>query len=201
MSQQTKKNEVAAAAWRVIVREGLSHTSMRAIAHELDCTTGVVTHYFRDKQELMLFALHQVTESLQCKMLEAAEKAEGIEKLRVMLCAFLPQDPERRQILQVWVAFLGSAVGQESLMAEHRQSATQLRELLVQELLALQSAQLIQAQIDPEIEANSLLALVNGIALDYLIQEKYLDCQQQEQVIRRYVNQLLSANSTSVSTK
>ena len=58
MPQQDRRIEVSEAAWKVIVREGLDRTSMRAIARELDCTTGVVTHYFRDKQELILFALN-----------------------------------------------------------------------------------------------------------------------------------------------
>ena len=197
MSQQERRIEVSEAAWRVIVREGLDRTSMRAIARELDCTTGVVTHYFRDKQELILFALHQVTESLQKAIDNLAEKPLGIERLIEMLCAFLPLDPERQDILKVWVAFLGYAVGRESLMAEHQHSAAQLRELIRQELLALQSAQMIRDNINPGIEANVLLALVNGVGLDSLIQEKYLDPQQQQMVIRRYINELLSTGATS----
>ncbi|MEL6320922.1 MAG: hypothetical protein AAFQ57_09760 [Cyanobacteria bacterium J06626_14] len=37
----------------------------------MNCTTGLVTHYFRNKRALILFALHQVTERLQV-MMEAA---------------------------------------------------------------------------------------------------------------------------------
>lgn len=39
MSQKDRRFEVSEAAWRVIVREGLDRTSMRAIARELGCTT------------------------------------------------------------------------------------------------------------------------------------------------------------------
>ncbi len=39
-------------------------------------------------------------------------------------------------------------------------------------------------------EANALLALVNGIALDSLIQKKCLDPKQQKMVIRRYFNEM-----------
>lgn len=195
MSQQDRRLEVSEAAWRVIVREGLDRTSMRAIAQELGCTTGVVTHHFRDKQELILFALNQVTQRLQKTMQAATEQARGVDRLVNMLSAFLPLDTERQDILKVWVAFLGYAIGRESLMAEHQQSAAQLREVIIQELKTLQSAKLIRANIEPELEANALLALVNGVSLDSLIQAKRLSPDQQQIVIRRYVNELLSSHT------
>ena len=191
MAQQDRRIEVSEAAWRVIVREGLDRTSIRAIARELNCTTGVITHYFRDKQELVLFALNQVTENLKKAMQEVAEKPLSIERLIEMLCTFLPLDTKRQEILKVWVAFLGYAVGRKSLMKEHQTSAGQLREVIMQELVALQSAKLIREDVDTGIEANVLLALVNGIALDSLIQEKRLDFDQQQMIIRRHFNKII----------
>ncbi|MEO1095861.1 MAG: TetR/AcrR family transcriptional regulator [Cyanobacteria bacterium J06638_28] len=191
MAQQERRLEVSEAAWRVIVREGLDRTSMRAIAQEMGCTTGVVTHYFRNKQALILFALNQVTEKLKTFMEQAIESASGAERLVVMLAAFLPLDAERQAILRVWLAFLGYAVGRETLMAEHQHSAAQLRALLVQELQQLQTAQLLRQAVDPTIEANALLALVNGLSLDWLIQADCLTAHQQQRVIRQYVHKLL----------
>ena len=190
MSQQDRRIEVSAAAWRVIVREGLDRTSIRAIARELDCTTGVVTHYFRNKQELILFALNQVTENLKQAMQEVAEQPPSIERLVQMLSAFLPLDTKRQEILKVWVAFLGYAVGRETLMLQHQASAGQLRELIMQELEILKAAKKIREDINTSLEANVLLALVNGIALDSLIQEKCLSSKQQKMVIRRYFQKI-----------
>lgn len=188
MPQQDRRIEVSEAVWKVIVREGLDRTSIRAIARELDCTTGVVTHYFRDKQELILFALDRVTEKLQQAMQKVAEQPLSVDRLVEMLCAFLPLDNKRQEILKVWVAFLGYAVGRESLMLEHQASAGELREVIMQELKTLQSAKKIRQDIDAGVEANSLLALVNGIALDSLIQKKCLNSKQQKMVIQRYFN-------------
>ncbi len=191
ISPNIRRLEVAEAAWRVIVREGLDRTSMRAIAQELGCTTGVVTHHFRDKQELILFALNQVTQRLQTAMEVAIERISGVERLVEMLFAFLPLDNERRDILRVWVAFLGYAIGRESLMAEHQRCAAQLRGVIIHQLQDLQSTNLIRADIEAEIEANALLALVNGVSLDSLIQDKCLTPDQQKIVIWNYVNKLL----------
>jgi AcrR family transcriptional regulator len=191
MTQRDRRYDVAEAAWRVIVREGFDRASMRAIAHELNCTTGVVTHYFRDKQELILFALNQVTQYLLAAMQAEQNRPLGIERLVAMLSAFLPLDAERQEILRVWVACLWYAIGRESLMAEHQRSAAQLRELIMQELQALQTAHLIRGDIDPAVEANILLGLTNGISLDSLIQAQCLSPSQQQQTIQRHIETLL----------
>ena len=196
MAKRDRRLEVSEAAWRVIVREGLDRTSMRAIAQEMNCTTGVVMHYFRNKEELILFALNQVTEGLQDAMGKAIAAVSGVERLIQMLIVFLPFDQSRRNILKVWVAFLGYAVGRDSLMREHQQSAAHLRKLIIQELKTLQSEGFLRAEVDPAVEANVLLALVNGVSLDSLIQANRLSLDQQEDAIRRYVNDLLISNGT-----
>lgn len=190
VAQPDRRLEVSAAAWRVIVREGLDRTSMRAIAQEMNCTTGVVTHYFRNKQELILFALHQVTERLQGLMEQATAHWDGGDRLVAMLSSFLPIDSERQEILRVWVAFLGYAVGREELLAEHQQSAGELRQVVIQELDMLQKQGQIRPDLYPETEANVLLALVNGISLDTLIQKQHLSPEQQKEALQRHVEGL-----------
>ena len=190
MTQADRRIEVSEAAWRVIVRDGLDRTSMRAIAHEMGCTTGVVTHYFRNKQELILFALHQVTEKLQKLMEQAVTNVSGRDRLVAMLSSFLPIDKERTEILRVWVAFLGYAVGREKLMADHQQSAGELRQVIIQELKTLQSQEQVRPDINPETEANVLLALVNGISLDTLIQKQRLSTKQQREALQNHVDKL-----------
>lgn len=198
VAQPDRRLEVSAAAWRVIVREGLDRTSMRAIAQEMNCTTGVVTHYFRNKQELILFALHQVTERLQGLMEQAVANRTGCDRLVAMLSSFLPIDPERQEILQVWMAFLGYAVGREELLADHQQSAGELRQMIIEELETLQSQEQIRPDINLETEANVLLALVNGISLDTLIQKQRLSPEQQQAALQHYVNGLHNSKSQAL---
>ena len=118
--QIDRRLEVTEAAWRVIIREGLDRASMRAIAQELDSTTGVVTHYFRGKDELMLFALEQVFENLFADMEASTEERQGLERLSEMIYATLPASPRGLRGWQVWVAFLGYAVGRKHLVEEHQ---------------------------------------------------------------------------------
>jgi AcrR family transcriptional regulator len=191
MSYDNRRIEVAEAAWRVIVREGLDRTSMRAIAQELGSSTGVVTHYFRDKEELTLFALERVFEYVAVEMQACVERWVGIERLEQMIFVALPLENVDRDDWKVWVAFLGYSIGREHLVQEHRKRYDFLRRIIAQELVELQAAQLIRADLDLMLEANSLIALVDGIGTGVVICPEQFSADQQHFLVRRHINALL----------
>lgn len=192
MSYDARRIEVAQAAWRVIVREGLDRTSMRAIAQELGSSTGVVTHYFRDKEELTLFALEQVFENVIRDMKACAKGQRGIDRLALMIFAALPLEDIDRADWNVWVAFLGYSIGRELLVQEHRKRYDFLRQIISQELADLQIANLIRADLDLTFEANALIALVDGIGTGVVICPKQFSAEQQKHLVRRHLNALLA---------
>ena len=192
-----RRIEVTEAAWRVIVREGLDRASMRAIAHELGSTTGVVTHYFRDKDELTLFALERVFENL-FKDMEACKQSQlGIERLEQMIFAALPFEPTGLQGWQIWIAFLGYAIGREKLIEEHRKRYDFLRQVICQKLANLQMAKLIREDIDLTLEANALIAFVDGIGTGCVINPEQFHADRQRYLVQRHIRTLLAASQNS----
>jgi AcrR family transcriptional regulator len=191
MSYDDRRIEVAKAAWRVIVREGLDRTSMRAIAQELGSSTGVVTHYFRDKEELTLFALEQVFENVLADMKTCAEGRQGIDRLEQMIFVALPLEVIDREDWKVWTAFLGYSIGREHLVQEHRKRYDFLRQMIGQALAELQAAQIIRADLDLTFEANALIALVDGIGTGVVICPNQFSAEQQQYLVRRHINALL----------
>jgi AcrR family transcriptional regulator len=186
-----RRIEVAQAAWRVIVREGLDRASMRAIAQELGSSTGVVTHYFRDKEELTLFALEQVFENVAAQMKACANGQQGIERLEQMIFVALPLENIDRDEWKVWLAFLGYSIGRERLVREHRKRYDVLRQIICQELASLQAAKLIRADLNLTLEANGLIALVDGIGTGVVIYPEQFDPKQQQYLVRRHIKALL----------
>lgn len=184
--------EVTEATWQVIIRDGLDRTSLRAIAQELGCTTGVVTHYFRNKEQLILFALQQVTEELAKTMKKQATEREGLDKIYRMLSAFLPLDDHRQKLVRIWVAFLGYAVGRDYLLTEHKYHASRLHTIIKEELQELKAKNILREELDLDSEVNSLLAFVNGMSLDNLIQQNPLTPQLQEEYLNRYLKSVFN---------
>lgn len=194
MSYDDRRIEVAKAAWQVIVREGLDRTSMRAIAQELGSSTGVVTHYFRDKEELTLFALEQVFENVLEDMKTCAEGRQGIDRLVQMIFVALPLEDIDKADWKVWVAFLGYSIGRERLVQEHRKRYDFLRQIICQELADLQKALLIRADLDLTLEANALIALVDGIGTGVVIFPEQFSADQQKYLVRRHINAILASS-------
>ncbi len=191
MSYHDRRIEVAKAAWRVIVREGLDRTSMRAIAQELGSSTGVVTHYFRDKEELTLFALEQVFENVLEDMKTCAKGRQGIDRLEQMIFVALPLEFIDRDDWKVWIAFLGYSIGRDRLVQEHRKRYDFLRQMIRQELADLQTAKLISADLDLTFEANALVSLVDGIGMLVVICPEQFSAEQQKYLVRRHIKALL----------
>lgn len=191
MSYDERRMSVARAAWRVIVREGLDRTSMRAIAQELGSSTGVVTHYFRDKEELILFALEKVFENTLEIMQTRGKGWQGIERLEQMIFAALPIDATDKDDWKVWVAFLGYSIGREHLVREHQKRYDLLRQIICQELADLQTAKLIRDNLDLSLEANALIALVDGIGTGVVICPEQFSPEQQRYLVRRHIKSLM----------
>ncbi|NJK58575.1 MAG: TetR family transcriptional regulator [Pleurocapsa sp. SU_5_0] len=186
-----RRIEVTEAAWRVIVREGLDRTSIRAIAQELGCSTGVVTHYFRDKDELTLFVLERVFENLLEDMKAYADGRKGIERLERILFSVLPFEVRGIAGWQVWIAFLGYAIGRENLVQKHQKRYDFIREIIHQELTDLQAAKLIRDDLDLTLEANALIALVDGIGTSIVINPEQFHPDQQRYLVQRHIKTLL----------
>ncbi len=194
MSYDNRRIEVAKAAWQVIIREGLDRTSMRAIAQELGSSTGVVTHYFRDKEELILFALGLVFENVAAEMAALSQGQQGIDRLEQMMFVALPLEQIDRDDWKVWVAFLGYSIGREHLVKEHRKRYDLLRQIIAQELANLQTAQLIRADLDLTLEANALIALIDGIGTGVVICPEQFSATQQQYLVRRHINNLIASS-------
>ena len=71
VDHELRRRELARAALRVIGRDGLEAATTRAVADESGWSTGVLKHYFDDKDHL----LHEALRELERMNLERFERA------------------------------------------------------------------------------------------------------------------------------
>ena len=157
-----RRRELVAATWAVVAAEGIEAATVRRIAEEAGCTTGRITHYFADKEEVLVAALRQVHRAAGKRMLAAIGQRSGLEALRAVLVEALPLDQERILEWRVWLAFWGSAATSTSLQAEQHQRYREWRGLLKR---VLATAQQLSADIDLDRLVDQIVALVDGFGL------------------------------------
>jgi AcrR family transcriptional regulator len=166
-----RRKRIADALMRVMSERGLEAVSLRHVAAEAGATAGMVQHYFRSKDEMMLFALKVISANAEARITAAVAglgpSPSPRAMLRTMLLQILPLDDERRADGRVALAFLAHAAVRPAVAAEQRRSATGLRDFLASQI-ALSG----RPGTDPDTAATSLMALVEGLGL-YLLSDVY----------------------------
>ena len=191
VDKQTQwRSKVATAALGLISREGLKGASLRAIARELDSTTGVLTHYFRNKEELLLFVLETIMTRLAEIMVQAAADTQGLQRLQVMMLAILPTTPELVTIWRVWLAFVGAALGDNGLIEEHKRHYANFKAFLRKELTLLQAAGEIPSDLDLDFEAAAWIATFDGIGVNMIAAPQSYSPEELETLVSRYLKTL-----------
>jgi AcrR family transcriptional regulator len=105
-----RRRDISAAVWRVLAARGFDGLTLRAVAAELNATTGLLTHYFADKRALVRYALDVAEERTQGRPLRTAP-APGLAALRTALLDVLPLDPDTVTMNRVWVSSWDAALG------------------------------------------------------------------------------------------
>jgi AcrR family transcriptional regulator len=158
---EQRRLELAGAAARVIARAGIDNASMRDIAAEAGWTTGTLVHYFANKHELLDFTLRASIERRSAQR-SARSDLPPADALRATLAGALPTDDDTRVHWIVTVALAGAAESDAALAATQREAYRNYRDYLIGLLVA------IPAIDDVQVEAERLIGLVDGIALQAL---------------------------------
>ncbi len=116
-----RRAAIAAAAAEAIADEGIEAVTMKGIAARAGVTTGAVTHYFTDKDEVILAALLFVDTAMRARLDVALECGQSLVDA---LVAALPNDPASRRDWRVWRVFTDAASRSELLMSHYRAANT-----------------------------------------------------------------------------
>jgi AcrR family transcriptional regulator len=184
-----RRREVAEAVWRVLAQTGFAGLSLRAVAREMGATTGLVTHYFSSKRELVSHALEVVHDRTAPRMEQAETPDRGVEGLRVRLRAVLVDDEEATVLSKVWVGFWDLALADSELglaeAARYERWRDRLRPLVDEAI----SAGELAAGRDRETVVDLLTAFTHGLVVQALFDPARFPAQRQYAVL----DELLSA--------
>ncbi len=114
------RTTIVEAALSVIASAGLEGATVRRIAEQAGATTGLVTHYFANKDEILIAALRHVHRAAGSRMLDASIGRQGLPALLAVIEESLPLDEVRRTEWKIWLAFWGHATNVPMLLAEQR---------------------------------------------------------------------------------
>jgi AcrR family transcriptional regulator len=167
-----RREQICRAAATVIAREGFAGSTMRMVAEQAGVSTGMLNHYFANRQDLLTQALVFVSERAQTRMRAAIDGIPpGRERLAALLDSALAEEPEVGETWRVWINSYGEAVRLASLRHTIEKRLNSWYELVDEALEGL-----VPADTDGAIPWSWRFdAILNGLAILALTSEAELD--------------------------
>jgi AcrR family transcriptional regulator len=190
VNHEERRGEVVAAARRIILREGIEAATTRAIAKEAGYSNGVLTHYFADKDEILLSALEASHRRIADRLREKLSGRTGLAALRELLLDNVPLDEERAGETGLEVGFWGRSLTSPALLEVQRREAAELRYLVTSLLRSAAEAGEIHTDEDLEDVAERLLALVDGLSVHRLLYPSHVTGERLERLIMGEIERL-----------
>jgi TetR/AcrR family transcriptional regulator, transcriptional repressor of bet genes len=153
-----RRRRIAEATVDVIAREGLEAATIRRIAAELGGPTKIVTHYFADKQELLVWAYRSLAEQSERYLSEVIAR-DPIDIVTALM-AMTAVDENQALLWRVYVAFWDRAA-RDPFFAELQRTQIDLALQRIAHIIRARNGE----RDDVESVSQRLNALVQGISL------------------------------------
>ncbi|MGW4042576.1 TetR/AcrR family transcriptional regulator [Streptomyces sp. NPDC004721] len=125
---EARRRDVSEAVWRVLAAHGFRGLTMRAVAAELDATTGLLTHYFPTKRDLVAYALDLLEVRSESRLRRTA--GEGMSAVRAALLDILPLTGEATVGNRIWVSSWDAALADPELSVDYARKYARSRDKL-----------------------------------------------------------------------
>ncbi|MGG2461255.1 TetR/AcrR family transcriptional regulator [Streptomyces sp. RGM 3693] len=181
-----RRRLVVDALFRVVVRDGLQRTSLRAVAAEAELNIGSLRHYFASQHDLMQFAMESMIDRVSSRLLAHLKRIDDLsrhprtEQLRLtaeLLAELLPLDENRRAEVTVFLDFNAAARTNTAFGDLSRKAARGTRRLVRGALTRLDAAGTLRPDLYLTIETERLTALLDGLCLSAVLHPEALDPQ------------------------
>lgn len=202
---EARRGEVVDAVFRIIAADGLERASLREVADEAGLAVGSVRHYFASSEELLTYSFATVVDRITLRLADALAELKLLtpgtaghhEAVLTLLGELLPLDEQRAVDACVWMAFKNAARIRPFLAVEadrsHRGVAAVVGQL-VTEIVPDDGS----GQHSLVIEAERLLATIDGLCMHALLQPEWMTAQMCRDVLERQIVGMSAGQSVNV---
>jgi AcrR family transcriptional regulator len=176
VDHEERRRQIADALVRTAAARGLHATGMREVAAEAGVSLRLVQYYFGTKEELLLAAMQRLAAQFGERGLarirrtkEPGSPARPRDVIAAILTEALPADDERRTFTIVYTAYLALSLTDPALaIGPLVKNSDVVIDVVAAQLRAAQAAGDMPVQLDPDLEAVSLVTMSAGLGTGVL---------------------------------
>lgn len=192
VDHDARRQEIAAAMWKVLYRDGIAAVTVRSVAAEAGLSKATLGYYFSSQNDLLMFAMAESMAVSSERIRKMAVESGGLDPLTRALAEAVPTTPKRRQQSEIWLCVVSRA--QES--PQLRRHLAEVDGLLLDQvrecLQIMGSSKLLSKKRDIELEAQRLHALIDGLTLHTLTDSAALPGSTIRRILRLHLESLSS---------
>jgi TetR/AcrR family fatty acid metabolism transcriptional regulator len=194
-----RREEIVRAALRLILKTGYNSVTLADIAEQVGVSKGLISYYFPKKEDVFVAVLEQIVDRLTTDFQSFyTADAPAAEKLKMIFANLFGNEKRARRYYTVVIDYLAQAIRNRQVQ-EYTQliyaSYRTYMERIVQDGVA--SGEFRQA--DPERAASMILALMEGLVLQWFFDKKGFDLDEAYGMCVAFVNSSLMAEGRSTS--
>ncbi|MCB1616916.1 MAG: TetR family transcriptional regulator [Pseudomonadales bacterium] len=178
-------------AMSVLASKGYSNFNLRAVAEEAGFTTGAMAHYFDDKEALLLAVFHFYADHMSSfvdKLM--TESSDPKRKLERVLLSLLPIDDQHKAGWKIWFELSRLARSEKEYCALRRQLYLKWQQVLGCLIHNLLTREMAPDAVSGQMDAEHILAWLDGICLQVLTTPKDYSPERQMQLLDDFLGKL-----------
>jgi AcrR family transcriptional regulator len=189
--EAARRTQILQAARSCIVALGYERATVRDVAEEAGVSTGTIVHYFGDKDTMLEAALLDKVQDTGIAFRAALTGAQTAwERLERLVNASIPETDEVRDEWRLWLTFWGEVTRNERLRAVSEKQHRRWTRFLAR-IIADGSASGEFAEVDANLTATQMAALIDGLAIQTTLQNPALGPTQMRQICLSALQRLL----------
>ena len=177
VDHEERRRQIADALLRTAAERGLHATGMREVAAEAGVSLRLVQYYFGTKEELLLAAMQHLAAQFGDRVLarirrikETESPASPRDVIAAILTEALPADDERRTFTVLYTAYFALSLTDPALaIAPLVRNSAAVLDVVAAQLRAAQAAGDAPADLDPDLEAVTMVTMSAGLGTSVLV--------------------------------
>jgi AcrR family transcriptional regulator len=179
VDHEARREELVLAAWRVIAAHGIEEATIREISRESGYSSGVLAHYFENKDDLLAHALVLSHTRIRRRYADDVRGPDAIKGLKALIRDNLPLDEQRDLEMRIEMSFWARALRNDALHKIQEDESAVFRDMLRDLVERAQAEGTISPDHDSEMVLELIGSMIDGTSLHALLYPKRMPAKKQ----------------------
>ena len=164
-----RRQDISVAAAKIIAEKGIEALTTRCLSQELGCSLGALSHYFANKEEIILAALKLADQRIFERITNAASVPFKLDKFKPIVLQVLPLDKASDREWRVRLNLITYALTHPDVLKQQRKQLKTGYAIAGDLIEQLQAAGEISRDIEAKQAARTVVDMMIGMAMNLLM--------------------------------